>query len=78
MHFQMARPGYHICAGMEMLGLTQEKYTVHCDLSWCAYLEYWRLKTRNGLLSHTIDFEICLMGDSEIVVQKNDMVIFLF
>ena len=35
-----------------------------------------KLKTKNGLLSHTVDFTICLMGDSE--VQKNGMVIFMF
>lgn len=37
-----------------------------------------KLKTRNGLLSHTIDSEICSMGDSEVMVQKNGVVIFMF
>lgn len=36
------------------------------------------LKTRIGLLSHTTDFEICSLGDSEVMVQKNEMVIFMF
>lgn len=37
-----------------------------------------KLKTRNGLLSPTIDSEICSMGDSEVRVQKNGMLIFMF
>lgn len=35
-----------------------------------------KLKTKNGLLSHTVAFNICLTGDSE--VQKNGMVKFMF
>lgn len=37
-----------------------------------------KLKTRNGFPSSTVYFEIFAMGDSEVLVQKKDMVIFMF